>query len=515
MLDSKNVNGINLLCDAIMIVQDSETWDNTLLQHCKQMNYHMTKKDVPGGFQRVIQKGDVLYLTVSIYPAKRKIMILRGDRDQSNIISWLADIQHIKSMLSVSITSSHFETIDSNQALAQQTSKHLPSTNSFEELNDRLANISNIENACTSRQIAIEKTSTPKKSLTLIVQPKIIRTIKRAVRKSSRLISQQQPMSKRKSNIGLKKKSDLSLKTNKIDTSPHGYVPLLIRKPLLPLTYEPCKEKYIINEVLCYAQNKIDCTAVDTIVRIGSDFFDTNAIAEAKQLLYKEVLIEGCRLRNYRGDDKAKDMMDIVKYLHVSPPQDTPIFLARDLSLLPNSSGEPKDISSLLKTIQQMQVNIAALTKAQLDMTALLETQSKTSAKPDTNTNSHRLTAVSIPEPVVAPDLEPVVVRDPEPVVTPLTASAPTSAIHVPVLTGDSEDNKIESDNTDSLSFAQIITRPTSKAVHSRIITNTNRHIGNHNDQWHSKFRERSQQLNIVILSRYINLRLFMVLEER
>lgn len=81
MLDRRNVKGIHELCDAIMIVDYTDKWDKAIHHHCEDMKYIISSpNEVPGGYQIVVRKGDVLYMTLSIYPAKKKIMMQPGER---------------------------------------------------------------------------------------------------------------------------------------------------------------------------------------------------------------------------------------------------------------------------------------------------------------------------------------------------------------------------------------------------------------------------------------------------
>ena len=91
-----------------------------------------------------------------------------------------------------------------------------------------------------------------------------------------------------------------------IYTSPAGHISLLVPRPPMPLSSDYHKKQFIVNEVLCYIQNKMDTKAKEVIVNLASQFFTYEEIIAAKKLLYEVVPVTCRRLIIHRGDDKAR-----------------------------------------------------------------------------------------------------------------------------------------------------------------------------------------------------------------
>lgn len=158
-----------------------------------------------------------------------------------------------------------------------------------------------------------------------------------------------------------------------ITTPPAGYMNTLIPIPLLPLGREFHKKLFIVNEVLCYIQNKMDTLPTDTIVKLCSDFFTYDDIRQAKSLLYQTVPVDGDRLKIYRGEKKAKqDVKDIIMHLHMVQLSETPIFLSRDITMLPPQSADSLDNAAILRNMESMMTQITLLTEAQKVMSEMV-----------------------------------------------------------------------------------------------------------------------------------------------
>ena len=74
----------------------------------------------------------------------------------------------------------------------------------------------------------------------------------------------------------------------------------------MPLGSTYHKKSFIVNEVLCFVQNKINSEPKETIVNLGSSFYTAGEIKSAKQLLYESVPVANRRLKHHRGENKAK-----------------------------------------------------------------------------------------------------------------------------------------------------------------------------------------------------------------
>ena len=162
----------------------------------------------------------------------------------------------------------------------------------------------------------------------------------------------------------------------KVDTTPEGYISLLIPKPPMPLGAKYHENRFIVNEILCYLQTKMDTVPMDVLVKICSDFYPSDEIQKAKQLLFNLVAVPGTRCRNHIGPKKdVEDVRDMIKLLLSAEISDIPIFLALDIQHLPPLNGDCQDISSILRNIEKMQTSIDLLTNSQKDLSSIVHSE--------------------------------------------------------------------------------------------------------------------------------------------
>ena len=93
----------------------------------------------------------------------------------------------------------------------------------------------------------------------------------------------------------------------------------------------------IINEVLCYVQNKIDILHVDLIVQLCEENFDKTSIEKAKELLFNLCHSESDRtvMKSRTGEHKSdRNLRDIYNLLQ-EKGKNAPIFCAKNLNILP------------------------------------------------------------------------------------------------------------------------------------------------------------------------------------
>ena len=95
----------------------------------------------------------------------------------------------------------------------------------------------------------------------------------------------------------------------------------------------------VVNELLCFVQNKMNMLPSETIVQLCSKHYRTDEIETAKKKLY-EVCPTDTRVLNRKGPKKNfPNLDDVVKRLNELDPEREviPFFVARDLGNLPLS----------------------------------------------------------------------------------------------------------------------------------------------------------------------------------
>ncbi len=108
----------------------------------------------------------------------------------------------------------------------------------------------------------------------------------------------------------------------------------------------------MIDEVLCYFQNKVDRMPVDILVKVSSNFFSSEQVKVSKDLLFKLVQ-PSVRNRIRRGaNGQAQNVRDIIDIFLME--QDIPKFGALDLNKLPPLNANDCDIFKVSKDIEEL-----------------------------------------------------------------------------------------------------------------------------------------------------------------
>ena len=111
----------------------------------------------------------------------------------------------------------------------------------------------------------------------------------------------------------------------------------------------------IINETLCYIQNKMDNMPTDELCKIVLEFYTGGRIESAKTMLYESCEgIEGERMKKRKQPNKhlnnVRDIIDRFNEVGLAAPQ----FVARNLSNMPPTALGGFDIAKIVKSLADM-----------------------------------------------------------------------------------------------------------------------------------------------------------------
>ena len=136
----------------------------------------------------------------------------------------------------------------------------------------------------------------------------------------------------------------------------------------LPTTREP-----VVNELLCFIQNKIEQMPFDSLVQICADFYSFEVITAAKQLLYRNVNTKD-RFKRRQGSNKAKmSVSDIAKVFLELDVTNVPVFVAQNLSELPPIKSDSLDSLTILQNIESLTAQVQVLTRSQSGLVKLVQ----------------------------------------------------------------------------------------------------------------------------------------------
>jgi hypothetical protein len=132
--------------------------------------------------------------------------------------------------------------------------------------------------------------------------------------------------------------------------------------------------KTMVNELLCFTQNRMNVLPLDNVVKLCSDFYSSDVILEAKQVLFDNVKENKYRFRLYKGENKgAENMRDIAVILYTTEIMNTPRFTAEDLSNLPPLSVDDFDVVRILKEVDSVKQSIKLLGESQSTLAKLVQ----------------------------------------------------------------------------------------------------------------------------------------------
>lgn len=117
----------------------------------------------------------------------------------------------------------------------------------------------------------------------------------------------------------------------------------------------------VIDELLCYVQNKLSTSDDDTLIRICFSAFSYDEIKNSKALLFDSV---PTNIRNIKRKQKGKehrDLADIIGLLKSTDPDVIPIFVARHLDNLPPITFDHLDVTKLLKDLTLLKDEVREL----------------------------------------------------------------------------------------------------------------------------------------------------------
>ena len=110
----------------------------------------------------------------------------------------------------------------------------------------------------------------------------------------------------------------------------------------------------MVNELLCFAQNKMNTLPYDYIVKLCVDSYCDSDIENAKRTLFSVVQTDERMIKRKGMDKSTNNMKDILNLFLSTDPNDIPSFCALDLSKLPPVSYNYVDMSILLKDMENV-----------------------------------------------------------------------------------------------------------------------------------------------------------------
>ena len=128
------------------------------------------------------------------------------------------------------------------------------------------------------------------------------------------------------------------------------------------------QDDIIISDLLCFVANKIKIMPYDMLMKLCVDFYDAETIQTAKDTLYRTAFKPSEAPRNvkHRGDNKnASSMQDILNIFLEMSPSSVPCYVCKDLAKLPPLSMDNFDVSSVIKAIETLKLEMQLMKESQ------------------------------------------------------------------------------------------------------------------------------------------------------
>jgi hypothetical protein len=132
----------------------------------------------------------------------------------------------------------------------------------------------------------------------------------------------------------------------------------------------------VIDELLCFVFNKLGMLPHDDIVKLCIDTYSATEIEASKRLLFK--LCDSGEFRFIKRTGQARstnNMSDIMKLAHMLEYENTPCFVAADLSKLPSVTTDYIDMSSFMHDVAVLKAEMKVVketTNKMVDSQSLL-----------------------------------------------------------------------------------------------------------------------------------------------
>lgn len=125
-------------------------------------------------------------------------------------------------------------------------------------------------------------------------------------------------------------------------------------------------DKLIIDEVLCYVQNKMKILPVDAIVQLCETTFKPEQIEKSKERLFDVCFEENdkterkTRIGQHKNERNLRDIYSLLE----EKGDSAPTYVAKDLNILPPVTIKSLDVSLLLHNNTQLQTEVRIMKQA-------------------------------------------------------------------------------------------------------------------------------------------------------
>jgi hypothetical protein len=373
MLDIRQAGTELQFCDIIMCTDDVSEWEIALKKH---YSTRVESKSIRAGKQLTILKLDKngVFVTVNIYPSTKKLMVQPGEYDEAHLLDFLDDL-HIIASKRPSVVISAGNTPDASAQLDSNVTLRSGSV-SVQTTTSSSTHTDSVQPATSSPIVTVPAT-------TLLSMPTVC--VQMATSSYTPIVSELTATSSSTttsedgtSHVNIETSftsdvphvcySDSSVSLAKVSTSVSAV-------PTTNIGTQTHANNMIVDELLCFVQNRMNVLHLDMIIKLVTDFYAASVIYVSKQLIFDILKPVNQRFVKRRGGIGCKeDVMDICKLMLATETGIIPTFIARDLSNLPPLCADNFDMSKLLKEIQTIKATISCLVQSHTELADTVKT---------------------------------------------------------------------------------------------------------------------------------------------
>ena len=359
ILDSKKTEKGRQICNIIIHTESLARWVNSLKEFYS--SYDQSTRNIKEGTKQLILrkegKSKEGFLTILLYSKSSKLMIQPGEKDVNNLFAFLRDYRSILSLLlkfkknnssmdEVETDSESEQEEQQDEQLQENSSQNPPTQKEIEDEADTSKGSDNRDEVIASKELDPQ----------------------------SHTDNQYDGDEESEGEKDEDKRTPKSDATKVSEPQQHPLVTSFSQTSAVPLSKgTQTGAQPVINELLCFVQNRMERIPVNMITRLCADFYSNDEIFASKKLLFHMTEDkQDFRLIKHLGvNKKTENMKDIIRCLVCVDDSDKPLFVARDLSKLPPITALDNDVMSLHREMQQLKADMKIVKECQSDIAKL------------------------------------------------------------------------------------------------------------------------------------------------
>ena len=356
ILDTRMESGRNVYCNIIIYTSDVTRWANAIKKVYEKTHKHSIGP-LQGGYQLQIYKTDSTdrFLSVGVFTNSMKLMIQPGQRGENDLLKFLRSYQDM-----LILTNSES---DSDSDSEKNESDSDPDSEKSDDCTDeRLLNCT--DDTCTCSDKTLLENCTDE----ILLQ--------QSGNKDSCTCSDTTLLENCTDEILLQQSgnkdsgSDTSSTTTDKETQANTRPELNIHREKELMNTGTQSSMLVHNELLCYLKHQLKQVPVDSLIKLCVDFYSKEDILQARRILFDKHNRQPNQWAGIKGSTH-----EMISVMLEEDPENSPSYVAIDLSNLPPVGNRDITTAQLLSEIKELRASVALLTTGHKNLMELVGQQ--------------------------------------------------------------------------------------------------------------------------------------------